>query len=433
MASALPADWESDRPLLVGAGHALPIDACLDRARRIAQALPDAAGVVNLCERRDAFILAFTAALLRGQVSLLPPSRAPAAVAEVMAAHPGCVVVDDATVEAALAGGAAPAATDRFPPHPHAVIGYTSGSTGLPKPNPKTWDSYLATTAHNAARIRAQIGRHEGTPTIVATVPPQHMYGMETSVLIPLLAGMAVHVGRPLFPADVAAALAEVPAPRVLVSTPVHLRSLVESGMTFPTVAVVVSATAPLDAALAGRVEAALGGPVLEMFGATETCVFATRRTSLGEDWHAYEGIALDAGEESTTVTAPWLPGPTVLQDVVESLADGRFRLRGRNSDLVEVAGKRASLADLTRRLLAIEGVKDAVVLQPADGGAGLVGRLAALVVAPTLSAEQLAAALAPGIDPVFMPRPMRLVEALPRNELGKLPRAALLELLRGA
>ncbi len=33
-------------------------------------------------------------------------------------------------------------------------------------------------------------------------------------------------------------------------------------------------------------------------------------------------------------------------------------------------------------------------------------------------------------VDPVFLPRPLKLVEALPRNETGKLPRAALLALL---
>jgi len=72
-------------------------------------------------------------------------------------------------------------------------------------------------------------------------VPPQHMYGTETSVLLPLLAGMAVHSARPLFATDVAVALSEVPEPRVLVTTPVHLRTLLASKQSFPKVAVVVS------------------------------------------------------------------------------------------------------------------------------------------------------------------------------------------------
>ena len=33
-------------------------------------------------------------------------------------------------------------------------------------------------------------------------------------------------------------------------------------------------------------------------------------------------------------------------------------------------------------------------------------------------------------IDAVFVPRPLRIVPALPRNELGKLPRERLIELL---
>ncbi len=108
-----------------------------------------------------------------------------------------------------------------------------------------------------------------------------------------------------------------------------------------------------------------------------------------------------------------------------------RFRLRGRNNDLLEIAGKRASLGDLTRRLLAIPGVDDAVIFQlDAEAGTG-VRRLAALAVAPQRSEAEILAALRASIDPVFLPRPLRLVEALPRNATGKLPRAELLAALK--
>jgi acyl-coenzyme A synthetase/AMP-(fatty) acid ligase len=67
--------------------------------------------------------------------------------------------------------------------------------------------------------------------------------------------------------------------------------------------------------------------------------------------------------------------------------------LRGRNSDLLEIAGKRASLGDLNRRLLAIAGVEDGVMFT-LDADAGSVCRLAALVVAPALSEAHILAAL---------------------------------------
>ena len=66
----------------------------------------------------------------------------------------------------------------------------------------------------------------------------------------------------------------------------------------------------------------------------------------------------------------------------LELRADDRFMVRGRNADMVEVAGKRASLADLTQRLLRVPGVQDAVVFQPDTSATGLVQRVAALAVA---------------------------------------------------
>jgi acyl-coenzyme A synthetase/AMP-(fatty) acid ligase len=259
------------------------------------------------------------------------------------------------------------------------------------------------------------------------------MYGLETSVLLALLSDMAVHAARPLFPADIAAALEEVPEPRVLVTTPVHMRAIVASGQKFPRVALVLSATAPLDAALAKQVEDQLDTTLLEMFGSTETCVIATRRTSSEQSWHLYPEVLLEPDADGVNVNAPWFAAPMRLQDVIERLPGNRFTVLGRNSDMVDVAGKRASLADLTRRLMAIPGVKDAVVFQPDAAGSGVVKRVAALVVAPDLTPEAITERLAHGVDPAFIPRPLIRVDALPRNEVGKLPREKLLAALRGA
>ena len=58
------------------------------------------------------------------------------------------------------------------------------------------------------------------------------------------------------------------------------------------------------------------------------------------------------------------------------------------------------------------------------------VRRIAALVVAPTMDEHVILHALRQQLDPVFLPRPLRRVAALPRNETGKLPRNALEALL---
>jgi len=423
--------WRQGVPVSAGA--------FLADVQHVADHLPDAPAAVNLCEDRYAFLVAFSAIALRGQTNLLPSSRAPRAIDEVMAAHPGCYALGEQALQP-------------VPPHYHRLplldarpaagpidsplidadqivaIGYTSGSTGQPAAHVKTWRSFHASNAGNLRMLHEHV---EGPFNVVATVPPQHMYGMETSVVLPLLGDVAVCGSRPFFPADVAATLAAVPAPRVLVTTPVHLRALLESGVALPPLAAMLSATAPMPVELAARAEQHYGAPLLEVFGSTETCVFASRRPTAGDLWQLYEGVSLHPQPDGTQVHAPQLAAPVVLADLVTLHEEGRaFRLCGRHADMLEIAGKRASLGDLTRRLLAIPGVRDGVVLQLDEPDARGVRRIAALAVAPGLGEAQILEALRGAIDPLFLPRPLRLVDALPRNETGKLPRAALLALI---
>jgi acyl-coenzyme A synthetase/AMP-(fatty) acid ligase len=422
------------RPMIRSCAGTLTSSQLLSRAGALAQSLPASPASLNLCERRDNFMIGFVALLMRGQACLLPPSRAPTVVAEVMREHPGSHVLDDATVERCRASvQASPRDLLQIPPDRVVVVGYTSGTTGRPAANPKTWGSFVASSRLNAQRLRETLGdgQRSALPWMVATVPPQHMYGMEMSVLMPLLGGMGVHAGHPLYPADVAAALEELPEPRVLVTTPVHLRALLKSGIQLPPLGAVVSATAPLSREVAVAVERRFKTTLLEFFGSTETCVIASRRSSRESAWRPYPGVTILPLEEGTRVNAPWFSEEVVLQDVLELQDDGNFVVRGRNADMVEVGGKRASLADLTRRLLAVEGVSDAVVFQPDATGAEGVQRLAALVVAEGLTEADVLARLAPAMDPVFLPRPLVFVAALPRNDVGKLPRDRLIAALR--
>lgn len=404
------------------------------RVAALAMALPGAPFAINLCEHRDHFITAFCAAALRGQVSLLPPSRASQAVAEVAACHPNASrLIDGDEGEGFDVRAAAPAAVPagaggRIDPAALAMIAFTSGSTGKPSAHAKTWAALAHTDVANQRYLRAVCG---GPASIVATVPPQHMYGMEMSVLLPLFGDFSVHPGRPFFPQDVARALAECPAPRLLVTTPVHLRALVESGIELPVLAAIVSATAPLSVELAAAAEQRFGCELHEAFGATEVCILAYRRTAVTARWRLLDGVELRPEVEATGVLRASLEVPVELADIVEIFDGGRsFELRGRQADLLEIAGKRASLADLTRRLQAVPGVRDGAMVQLDADGSG-VGRLAAVVVTDeSLEDAAILDVLRGAADPVFLPRRIVRVDALPRNETGKLPRQALLALV---
>ncbi|MBT2749016.1 acyl-CoA synthetase [Lysobacter sp. ISL-42] len=401
--------------------------------RALAARLPQAACAVNLCENRYRFLVALCAVALRGQTNLLPSSRAPAVIDDVLVRFPDSYCIGDLPLDPPpprylrLADTLEQAEGEPLQVDAQALlaIGFTSGSTGQPKPNHKTWNAFRTSTAQNLAALHDLLRDGEITP-LVATVPPQHMYGMEMSVLLPLLGPVAVHAHRPFFPGDVARALSDADTPPLLVTTPVHLRALVESGVELPALAGIVSATAPLPVELAQAAEARYRCEVREVFGSTETCVFARRRTALETAWTPLPGVRVCPQPDGTAIHAPHLPEPVVLADLMEVEADGRFVLRGRSADLLEIAGKRASLGDLTRKLLAIDGVRDGAVFQLDAADHFGVRRIAALAVAPGLSETQILHALRQSIDPVFLPRPLRCVSALPRNETGKLPRHAL-------
>jgi len=119
------------------------------------------------------------------------------------------------------------------------------------------------------------------------------------------------------------------------------------------------------------------------------------------------------------------------LADVIELRGRGRFLLHGRTADLVNIAGKRTSLAHLNYHLNSIEGVRDGVFVTPDEEGEA-VARLMAFVVAPGHTSETLMNALRQRIDAAFLPRPLCIVDALPRGATGKLPRQSLNQIAAG-
>ena len=403
--------WRADGPVTQGQFAA--------EAVALARQLPPGKNAINLCEDRYRFMLGLAAVCLRGQTNLLPASNAPAVVEALLQRYPESYVLDDSMVVATA--GPIPARAPRIAAEHLAAIAFTSGSTGEPQAHAKSWRVLMRT---------AQLARKVFLPdsdavNVVATVPPQHMYGLETSIFFSLAANCASHHGKPFFPADVRDALVAVPAPRLLISTPIHLRALVTSGVALPPLQLVISATAPMSAELATQIENALATPVHEIYGCTEAGSMASRRSVLGDQWQLHPRMQISSIEGQASIRGAHLGEEVPVSDEVEISTTRRFRLLGRNADMLKVAGKRASLSDLTQKLLAVPGVEDGIVFLP-DGAE----RPAALVVAPTLAESEILQALAPQLDAVFLPRPLRKVAKLPRNELGKLPHARLMELL---
>lgn len=421
-------------------GEAITLAQCLAEAVSFAERLPANGQPVNLCSDRYLFTLALMAALQRGQTSLMPPNAMPHTLHQLGdPAAPAYALVDDPSQDvgglpslvvsrpevAAQAAAAVP-----VDPRQWVACLLTSGSTGVPQPQRKRWDALQSSIAAEARSLCQLLDWPSiGGLNIVATVPPQHSYGFESSVLLALIGGAAFDAGRPFYPADIADALARLPHPRALVTTPVHLKALLLSGATLPPVDLVLSATAPLSPQLARQAESQLGGRLVEIYGCTEAGQVAARRTTAGDVWTTLDGLRVErqaeGDTESFSVSGGHVLEPTPLADQLELLDAQHFRLLGRANDLIHVAGKRSSLAHLNFHLNRIDGVDDGVFWLPDDVTDGVV-RLLAFVVAPTLSARQIVAALRPCIESAFLPRRVVHVESLPRQATGKITAQAL-------
>jgi hypothetical protein len=164
---------------------------------------------------------------------------------------------------------------------------------------------------------------------------------------------------------------------------------------------------------------------VLEIFGCSESGILAVRKTTSETLWQLSELFALEPGKEEALIRAQHLPEDVVLPDVVELIGTHRFRWLGRHQDMINIAGKRGSVADLNHRLLAIPGVIDGAIFMPESNHE----RLAALVVAPELDSADILRKLKSQVEAVFLPRPIYMIAALPRQETGKLARMAVLEM----
>lgn len=399
--------------------------------RKVVEELPNGKFAINLCENRYLFLVGFCAAILRGDVNLLPPNKNIETQKELSEDYDGCYIIHDGCdiqksmpaldiLSVSLSSEEqAPQAIPMIANEQLACISFTSGSTGKSKPNLKYWH-----TLHCSSAINYEFMVPDCFDTVyqLATMPAQHMWGLETSVLLAMFSDICMSDAKPLFPQDIFDVLDILPEPRMLVSTPVHLRALHASADSPIPLHSVLCATSPLTVELATEVEEVFSAPLREVYGCSEVGSMAVRRTAKENCWLTFSGIHFGQHNNTTTVTAEHLPEATELQDVIEFQDDKRFVLAGRASDLVKIAGKRGSLFTINQTLLRYQGLEDGIVFYPQN--ANQVTRLVAIVALKDgVHKSDLLSFLKQHLDSAFVPRPVYVVDALPREANGKLLR----------
>ena len=404
---------------------------------RYRPALQSADAICNLASSRFDFSVLLAAALLNGQTVLLPPARADQAVQSVMDGWeaPLCVT---GLADLPPGGGASPLTPAELLEALAGAKGrmhiFTSGSTGKPVRQIKSWEM-LRVGASITHEIVDRAGLSPGNCLIAGTTPHQHMYGLEATIFAGLGFGHVLY-DRPVFyPDDLEAVIASADKLEleqiVLVTSPPHLKFLADRIQTHPQIACVVSATAPLSADLARRVESGAARAVYEIYGSTETGSLAWRRTTESDIWAPSVGFTLLPSPDGWRAAAPHLADVIALNDDIELVPDG-FRLLGRRGDMVQVAGKRQSLGALNAVLADCDAISDGVVLREQLAGED---RLHLVVVPgdepPADLKNRIRSHMLSLVDPVFVPRMVHVVDAIPRNATGKVSAEHLALLLR--
>ncbi len=384
----------------------------------LSQQLPDRNYAINLCQNRYLFTVAYLAVLIKQQINLLPANRSKRDISQLLQEYPQSYCLSDNPESGQKAVFVIdPAIPDQpladwpdFSPQAIASISFTSGSTGKPKKITKTWGEFRKSAELATRRLELD----DNGLMILSTVPPQHMYGLETSVFWPLYGSIKISSERPFFPEDIRRLSKSSPYRCVLISSPIHLRSCSKASITWHNIAMVLSSTAPMPFDLAVRIEQQMQAPLYEIFGSTETLSYASRRPIKNGLWQPYPGIRLVTDNERFHLYGGHLPRSVALDDQFYIEADGTFELIGRSTDMIKIAGKRASLMELNRIINSIPGVEEAVYYRTVSE------RLGAFVVS-RLSKKALLDELRTAMDEVFLPRPLTRVKQLPRNETGKI------------
>lgn len=431
-----------DRLAVIGANHQWTWRQIHLAASALALRFQKKDTVCNLCTSRVGFLIAWVAALRSGCMQLLPPSGGNADLTALLqtcadpvvvvddaqllqahwAAHARCIVNAPADMPCARSDTVSAWLFDLDMP---VVRLYTSGSTGVPQPQTRTLRQLTRGAQVLGVRLDEEIqGGLASTKSIVCSVSPQHMFGLETSVMLSLVHGIPVIDRRPLFPADVHAALELVGRGAVWIATPLHLRALVSSGDEMPNCSVVVASTMALEPLVAAHSEKLVKAPVLEIYGSTETGLLAMRRTARDLSWRPVQDVRITTRKSNAQVWGSHFPSPQLLTDKIETSQDGSFKLLGRHGDLIKIAGRRASLAGLNLLLHDLPGLTDGVFYLPLTGASAdrLVLIHAGLPLDPVATERWLRARM----DPTFLPRALIHVPSLERTDSGKLPKVVL-------
>jgi malonyl-CoA/methylmalonyl-CoA synthetase len=337
---------------------------------------------------------------------------------------------------------------DAVGPDDPALICFTSGTTGRPKGAVLRHRNLLAATESVIRAWRMSPGDR-----LVHCLPVFHAHGLAVGAYGTMTAGGSA-VLLPGFDPAVVVGTARDERATLFFGVPTMYHRLVASGRAaeLAGLRLCVSGSAPLPTDLHAAASVAIGSPVLERYGMTET-LMNTSNPYVGERRAGTVGFPLPGVEVTLDPTGQiLLRGPNVFDGYFERDAanaeafrhlgdgggpwfatgdlgedvDGYLVIRGRTKELIISGGFNVYPTEVEDVLVHCPGVAEVAVTGTASDEWGEV-----------VTAHVVPDGVPPGVDvlrafcdgrlaPYKQPRLVRVVDALPRNAMGKVVRSQL-------
>ncbi|MGZ8867435.1 MAG: class I adenylate-forming enzyme family protein [Thermoanaerobaculia bacterium] len=324
------------------------------------------------------------------------------------------------------------------------LIKLTSGSTGLPK-GIVTSEANLIADCENIASSMG-IGPDDLN---FGAIPFSHSYGFSNLVSPLILQGTAIVISNDYLPQSIIE-LCNRFSCTVVPGIPMifdHLSNISRGDGDFATVRTFISAGAPLPAPASKRFRERFGIDVHTFYGCSECGGITYDRNGAaverGTVGAAMDGVELSVLQTRVTVKSasvalgyltdasnfePFETGCFITDDLIEAGDDGEVTIIGRAGDLINTAGKKVNPREVEQVILQLPGVRQVKVYGEPAGARGEVVA-AAVVASPDVTRDQVREFCRARLSLHKVPRIVKLIEAIPVDERGKVKRAALLRI----
>ena len=309
---------------------------------------------------------------------------------------------------------------------------YTSGFTGFPKLIEKTLKQFEA----EALKIIGEFGENLKDSIFAYSVPHYHSYGFVFDFLVPYILELKFLDNRInyLETLNNFEEYKEI----TFITNPAFLKRIDKSSLKIKSKWYVFSSTGALDKETSDLCIETFNTDAIEIYGSTEGGGMAYRKKSEKDLWTRLKIVKLKVNENGSLFCSSGYTGEGFwvhVGDVVDMKNENEFELLGREDSIVKIEGKRISVQQIDRQILQDKNFIDSYTIYCKSDKREYV---ASFIVLKDANANKdnmrkyIKDYLKGYFEKIVIPKKIYFIERIPRNELGKIERKKLDEIMEG-